>query len=345
MGSLRDRPLFSCVNPSRDLPREIQLSERATQRGVGVSLGLFASDPLWDYRSLLEEIRALGATRVMLVVPLKQSDHVSSTPRVDLPMSALRRSIRRARALGLRVSLMPAIQLRRRSMKVWRGQLAPSDLDLWWNNYQAHLKRLADLASEEEVERLVIGAELCSLEEQTARWVELVKLLRLRFKGLITYSANWDHYREIKFWPLLDEVSVTAYFPVRRVDSIEEVWSHQLEQLEDFAAAQGSGRPLLITEYGYPPLASAPQRPWDETANATYRPDLQASLVARSTRLLLKRISSLGSDHERRGALRGAFLWNWFGFGGARDRGFTLRGREGATRFREALTEARHEIK
>jgi hypothetical protein len=235
---------------------------------------------------------------------------------------------------------MPVIQLKQRTMNMWRGRLAPRDLDRWWINYRALIKRLADLAAEESVERLVIGAELCSLERHATRWLSLIQLARRRFRGVLTYSANWDHYREVPFWDALDEVGVNAYAPLASLERLEEEWSSRLTKLERFAARQGSelkhGRPLLIPEYGYPALESALRAPWDETTGSTCRLDLQADLLERSTRVLHKRVR-----RERRGdsgsILRGAYLWNWFGFGGAQDCGFTPRGKDAEARLRSVF--------
>ena len=44
----------------------------------GVALGLFASDPDWDYGPLIEEIRARGATDVLVVVNAYQSDRFAA---------------------------------------------------------------------------------------------------------------------------------------------------------------------------------------------------------------------------------------------------------------------------
>ncbi len=307
-----------------------RLSGRGVSGGVGVSLGLFASDPAWGYEGLLKELKGVGAARVMLVVPLRQGSHTSSAPWLAVPVGVIERTARQARALGLHLSLMPIIHLEAREGGRWRGALAPEDPERWWASYTTDLRRLATLAEREGFERLVVGSELCSLEGDLPRWARLIAVAREHFKGVITYSANWDHYAPIGFWPLLDEVSVTAYFPLKGVEGLEAEWERHLSDLEGFAATQGEGgRPLMITEYGYPPLESALRAPWDEWSGAPFNPHLQAELVARSTALLVAR--------SGRGRVRGAFLWNWFGFGGAQDRGFTVRGRVGEGRLRGVL--------
>lgn len=306
-----------------------QLSARPVRGGLGVSLGLFASDPLWDYETFIDELSELGVLSLMIVVPLKQRDHKSDAPYLGVPLSTIERTARQAKSAGMSLTLMPIIQLEERSMNVWRGVLDPADVDAWWVNYRADMRRLAALGAREGVERLVIGAELCSLEAEERRWSELISELRAKFKGQLTYSANWDHYREVPFWELLDEVSMTAYFPLTRLETLEGEWRARLSQMEAFA--EQVGRPLLVTEYGYPALESALRTPWDETAKSAFAPKLQAELVTRSTRLLIQRSSTTNAP------LRGAFLWNWFGFGGQLDRGYSLRGRLGEVRLRELL--------
>lgn len=316
------------------------LSTQEVSKGLGVSLGLFASDPSWDYWEFLEELSALRVTRLMLVIPLKQTDHQSSAPWLGVPLSTIERTVRQAKSLRFHLSLMPVILLQNRSMDRWRGVLNPEDLDAWWSNYNSDIRRLADLAQREGFERFVIGAELCSLESQIDRWRSLIQSLRTRFNGYLTYSANWDHYQEVPFWALLDEVSITAYFPLISLETLEEEWQGHLNEMERFAQSitveghnhKTKGRPLVVSEYGYPALKSALSRPWDETYQADFDPQLQAELVTRVTRLLHTRMSTSTAP------LNNTFLWNWFGFGGLQDTGYTLRGRVGQAKL-QALFE------
>src|SRR5262249_33855305 len=64
----------------------------------GIALGLFAEDPGWSYRPLLDEIAATGADHVELVVAWYQDDAASTElgdhPRFTVPEAALRRAIR-----------------------------------------------------------------------------------------------------------------------------------------------------------------------------------------------------------------------------------------------------------
>src|SRR5262245_17183977 len=83
------------------------------QRGVG--LGLFSEDPLWSYGELLREIRDLGASHVSLTIAYYQ-EHAASTsiylhPRFSAPDFALVRTLREARALGLKTLVFPIVRL------------------------------------------------------------------------------------------------------------------------------------------------------------------------------------------------------------------------------------------
>ena len=62
--------LFACSAPPRS----------SVSASDGVSLGLFASDSLFDYGELVEEIGGLGADSLLLVVPVHLADSTASVP-------------------------------------------------------------------------------------------------------------------------------------------------------------------------------------------------------------------------------------------------------------------------
>jgi hypothetical protein len=281
----------------------------------GVSLGLFASTTDYDYGQLLDEIVAVGATDVMLVVPLRLPTSHSGAVRLGVPADAVQRALRQARQRSLQVSVMPILELDVRAARDdWRGRIDPVDPDLFWSNYGAQLHRIASWSEREGAVRLVVGSELVALEAEADRWEGLITEVRDRFTGVLVYSANWDHHREVPFWDAVDEVGITAYFPVH--DAPERAWNDALDAFGRFAAERG--KPLVLTEYGYPAIESAPGMPWDETTGAALAPDQQAELLD----------ASLGAIATSE--VQTAFLWNWFGHGGAHDPGFSPRHRAGA---------------
>ncbi|MBX3275882.1 MAG: hypothetical protein KF729_36830 [Sandaracinaceae bacterium] len=298
----------------------------------GVALGLFATDPEWDYGPMLRELRARGASDVLLVVQLSQRDRFSS----DLVMrpghapseAALTRTIRDARARGLRVGLMPIVHLLERRAEEWRGQLTPADgLDTWFARYGELVLGLAALAEREGVTRLVVGSELSSLEPYDARWRALVAAVRLRFSGALAYSANWDRLDDVRFWDALDEIGLTAYFPLSHGDeapsaaALARAWERPRARIA--ALARRHGRPVVLTEVGYPSRRGAARAPWDDGPPAD-----RASIVDLEQQRVL--YDAFCEAFAGRGVIDGFYAWNWFGVGGPRDTSFTLRGKPAA---------------
>jgi hypothetical protein len=291
----------------------------------GVGLGLFASDPNWDYGPMVEEIRSRGATDVLIVVNAYQSNRFASD--IALPPSrspseaTLARTMTQVRDAGMRAALMPVVRLDRRAPHEWRGLIAPADgLDAWFSAYRKLVLRLAELGQAQGAIRFVVGSELSSLERYEQRWRMLIDDVRARFEGRLTYSANWDHASEVPFWDALDEVGLTAYFPLGKDASsagLANAWRLPRREIEALAAR--TAKPILITEIGYPSQQRAVERPWDDVLHA----ELDLGVQQRLYRGFCEAFS-------RTPSISGFYVWNWFGFGGPRDPGFTPRGKPAA---------------
>jgi hypothetical protein len=277
----------------------------------GVALGLFADDATYDYSALVDEIAAAGATDLLVAVPWRLPNLSSHALQQATPRTALAKTLRQAEQHGLVTTVMPLVTLDDRGNGAWRGRIDPHDRPAFWDNYRALLRAVAVDAERGGSGRLIIGSELNALESDSV-WPALASEVRGVFSGKVTYSANWDRYGEVPFWTVVDEVAVTAYFPVVAADT----WSTELASLHRFAA--DNGRPLVVSEYGYPALATARSRPWDETTGGAYAPDLQATLVADALHALQ---CQPPAAH---------FLWNWFGTGDANEASFTPRNRPAA---------------
>ena len=264
--------------------------------GFAVSLGLFASDPRFDYSLFLDEIAATGATQINLVIPINQANIHESTPLLGVPTETIQKTIRAAQARGFWLSMMPLIKLKDRGGDDWRGRLAPKDEALWWTNYQFALKTLAQIASEHEVKMLFIGAELCSLENRREKWLNTVESLRAVYDGALTYSANWDHFEDVPFWSVLDMVAVTAYFPISHFSRLDSTWTNQIKAFESVAAKHN--KPLLISEFGYPAIKTAMQFPWDETRSPELNLGQPHKLVQAAVNRLRAQISMVTARHN-----------------------------------------------
>jgi hypothetical protein len=248
----------------------------------------------------------------------------------------VRRTLRQARALGLRVLLFPVVRVEARDPSEWRGRIRFADraqADAWWASYGAFVGEMARLAAAEAVERFSVGSELLALESERSRWEALIRDVRRTYGGRLLYSANWDHFDAVAFWDLVDEAGVTGYFELTptRVPSaaaLAQGWQRAAETLRAFA--RRTDKPLVLTEVGYPSLDGANMRPWDETRHADVDVEEQRRCyeafagVVRGATLVL-----------------GVYFWNWFGVGGPNDAGYSPRGKPAAAVIQRYFAEAR----
>jgi hypothetical protein len=286
----------------------------------GVAVGMWAgSEP----DRAVEEIAGLGASHVALAVFWRQRDVRASeiAPAAEISTSdeRLRAAIRRARAIGLEVFLLPIVDVEVRRPGEWRGTLAPADLPAWWRAYHRFILHYAALAAEEEVALFAVGSELAATEAWRDRWYGLISAVRRRYPGKLVYSANWDHFEKVSFWERLDYVGVTGYNELTRDDDASEdellmAWRQVRARLVGFAAR--AGRPLVLTEVGYTSQNGAARRPWDYTVRARVDVEEQRRCYAAFVR-------AWRGDP----ALAGVFFWEWGGRGGLRDAGYTPRGK------------------
>ena len=278
---------------------------------------MFSEDLSFSYGGLLDEILALGANEVLLVVPLYQVD-VRSTrvflhPRYSPTPERLEQTVHEARARGLGVSILPIVRLVRAGPGEWRGSLQPLDVDLWFRRYGEVLGPLARLAQRAGAAELYAGSELGSLDgpEHLARWQALVTRLRTSFRGRIGYAANWDRWDQVRAHEPADLLGISAYFPLSR-------WPAEKARL--VSAQRASGKPLVFTEVGFLSQSGLGERPWEEAADAPIDLEEQRRAYAAFTALW-----------DGVPELSGVWFWNWYGHGGLRSRSYSPRGKPAAS--------------
>jgi hypothetical protein len=298
-------------------------------RQRGVALGLFAEDVSFSYEPLLREIAALGASHVALVIPVYQQ-HGASTElclhtRLSPSLETVADTVREAQRMDLEVTLFPIVRLSHpRSPNEWRGTLAPSDRDAWFASYGQFVGDLASLATLTGATRLVVGSELSTLDNDLPRWKRLIDLLRAVYSGTLVYSANWDHYQDVRLFELVDEMGVVGYFDLRGpkepsdVQALAGRW-RQLERQIESALARFD-KPFIFTELGYRSRVGATASPWDETSGGT--PDLEEQRLGFEAFRLAW--TAAEGAHAR---LDGLYIWNWYGYGGPGTTSYTPRGK------------------
>lgn len=292
----------------------------------GMALGIFSRGAEEDVRPQIRELALLGADSISLVVPRVlrdvRSDQFYAEAMVTPTDESLRRATRLAHAAGMRVLLFPIVYVWDLRDGEWRGTLRPSDWRRWFDNYSRDILHYARLAGEEGIEYLSVGSELCSSEAREAEWRSLIRSVRGRYPGALTYSVNWDHRHAARFLDAVDFVSMNAYFQLAedgRVAArrIEEVWQPIVQEVDAWAA--GLGKPLVIAEIGYPSRDGAATDPWDYTVEAPADPGEQAVLY-----------SAFLKAWARSRTLSGVYFYLWWGEGGLGDTGYTPRGKPAA---------------
>ncbi|MGH7742249.1 MAG: glycoside hydrolase family 113, partial [Candidatus Eiseniibacteriota bacterium] len=155
------------------------------------------------------------------------------------------------------------------------------------------------------------------------RWRALIGDVRRVYGGLITYGANWDREADqLPFWDACDVVGVSLYNPLaaRSGASPAELESAARRALAGLhTLAQRCGRPVLLTEAGYPATAGAAVRPWEEARAAPPDPEAQRACY-----------QALMNALDTEDWVAGVFIWKWPSGGepsGPEDGSYTPRGK------------------
>ncbi len=239
----------------------------------GMVLGLYAGVPDYDYGEELDRIAAMGATCVSLQAIYRmdtgQSSEIRRHPTSSPTEDSLRRTFRQARIRGLRMMFFPTLNMRDEAENAdwWRGNIAPEDWEHWWRNYTDFNVRLAALAQEGGVEWYSLGTEMASTHPFPDHWRRMASEVRQVFKGKLVYSVNFDSHDSFQFGDCLDVIGINTYDPIAKYDEypapelVRDAWWWIVYKARTLTAR--FGRPVMITEVGYPSVAHAHVGPWD----------------------------------------------------------------------------------
>ncbi|MCX5334867.1 hypothetical protein [Streptomyces sp. NBC_00140] len=230
--------------------------KEATSTMRGITL------PSWyrtDYESpaadrYLRDIRATGARWVTFTptwYQQRRTDTVMRPTEETASDTSLERIVRRAHAAGLKVMIKPHVDLPGDGD---RAEIRPRDSSAWFASYRRFLTHYADLATDTGAEQLAVGTELAGVSRDTEAWTRVVDTVRDHYDGPLTYAANYDEYRGIRFWKELDLIGIDAYWPLSGKPTadtarLRRAWQPIAEELAAFARRQD--RRILFTEAGY----------------------------------------------------------------------------------------------
>lgn len=219
----------------------------------------------------------------------------------------VRKTIELAHAAGVKVMVKPQVFV----PGSWTGKLdfeSDSAWQAWEAGYRDYILLFADLAAEMDVDLFCVGTEFkISAKKREAFWRELIREVRTRFPGKITYAANWDDYPEMPFWDAVDFIGIDAYFPLSdnptpTVKELVKAWEQPKQAMKAFS--QQKGKPIVFTEYGYLTVDGCAGKTWELEAkidNLAINEQAQANALA-----------ALWQVFHKESWWKGGFLWKWF---------------------------------
>lgn len=283
-------------------------AKKISTKICGISLQIHSGDKDWPTDKLLDEIASTTANTVCLVIHGYQENASSNSIFIDTRKTpsagVLANAIRHAHMKGLRVMVMPVVLLSKRRGNEWRGQIAPASWDEWWNDYTAFILYYAQAAQSEGAEFFCVGSELITTETQTYRWAKLIGDVRNVYSGMLTYSANWDHYEVPAFWKDLDMVGMTTYYDLcgmsdPTMQTLLESWQKLQKNILAWQATVK--KPIIFTEAGWPNQTTAAKFPWNYYKSPD-QPDPQ--LQARCFKAFF-------DTWAQQQAVAGFLVWEW----------------------------------
>ncbi|MEV6728714.1 MULTISPECIES: glycoside hydrolase family 113 [unclassified Streptomyces] len=158
----------------------------------------------------------------------------------------------------------------------WRGNIKPTDKEAWFDSYEALLGPYLDAAQRRQAATFVIGTELNSMEGHPG-WKGLIAAAEKRFKGEVSYDANWDNYVGGHIDVPVKRLGVDAYFPVKvaddaPVDQLVDGWNTWLDK-----KTKGSLPRIVLAEAGISAMDGAYHAPGDFYARRKLNPAVQAN--------------------------------------------------------------------
>ena len=212
-------------------------------------------------------------------------------------------------------------ELRKKNIKVmikpqiwvWRGEFTgyiemknEADWKTLEDSYSSFILEYADLAEEIHADMFCIGTELEKfIENRPEYWMRLIKTIKQKYKGKLTYAANWDEFKRTPFWSELDFIGVDAYFPVSdsETPTVAEClkgWEQHKKVIKDLSDTHK--KPILFTEFGYRSVDYSGKEPWksDRSMNTV---NLEAQVNT---------TQALFETFWKEDWFAGGFIWKWF---------------------------------
>lgn len=212
-----------------------------------------------------------------------------------------------AKKQGLKIMLKPQVYIG----GGWIGDLdyeAEKDWKEWEDQYRSYIMDYVALAIKYDVEMFCIGTECkVSVTKRPQFWKNLIHDIRLKYKGKLTYSANWDDYEQVHFWGELDFIGISSYFPLATtktptINLLSKEWKPIISKLKSYSTK--NNKQILFTEYGYMSVDGCAGKAWEIEKN------LHSLSINEKAQCIA--YDALWENMSKQDFWAGGFLWKWF---------------------------------
>ena len=217
----------------------------------------------------LKALATTGTNWISVIVSIYQetlsSTNITSNQYRTASDDSLRHIIDLAHSLGIRVALAPGVFLSNDPEHSWvqigTAYTSEKQWQEWFASYREQINHYASFAQEAEVDMFYIGSELPGTTHREDDWRRVIKEVRERFKGPISYdSVFWGNptaeYKRIKFWDALDYIATDFWFSLTNknnptVEELKQGWINTgfLISLEN--VSKQFNKLAILSEIGY----------------------------------------------------------------------------------------------
>ncbi len=214
--------------------------------------------------------------------------------------------IKTLREANIKIMIKPQIWVSRGEFTGGIKMETESDWKTLESSYSNFILEYADLAREVKAEIFCIGTELEQfIAHRPQYWGSLILEIKKRYKGKLTYAANWDEFKRTPFWEDLDYIGVDAYFPVSEsktptLQACLDGWKGHKSVIKKMSDKYS--KPLLFTEFGYRSVDYSGKEPWVSDISMT---EVNFEAQINTTKALF-------DTFWKEEWFAGGFIWKWY---------------------------------
>lgn len=194
------------------------------------------------------------------------------------------RAIQDAHAAGMTAAVAPELVVAGGSPVGGIAMASEAAWGEWFFSYRRFLVHEAVVAEAAGADLFVVGEGLTSTQEQRNEWKQAIAAARLATGAALTYGAAPAGAAEVPFWDGLDAIGVQFLEPLARTEKITDAvlvegaraWARPLADL----SKRLSGKPVVFTRAGYPPVRAAWMTPADGSGRPSAPEDAARAIAA-----------------------------------------------------------------